>query len=201
MTETRKSMEKIGCEFNLLLAATGSVATIKIPLLVKKLKEKFGKISIKLILTKNAEFFIKPEEKEDMESLCGCQIYRDEDEWSSWKKIGDPILHVDLMKWADVLCIAPLDANTMAKLSNGICDNMLCSLCRAWDFKKPILIAPAMNTLMWSHPLTSLHVQTLLSWGYKLIAPISKKLACGDTGVGAMAEVDEIINLIELSMT
>ncbi|XP_066933638.1 phosphopantothenoylcysteine decarboxylase-like [Clytia hemisphaerica] len=162
MTETRESMEKTGCEFNLLLAATGSVATIKIPLLVKKLKEKFGK---------------------------------------NWKKIGDPILHIDLMKWADVLCIAPLDANTMAKLSNGICDNMLCSLCHAWDFKKPILIAPAMNTLMWSHPLTSLHVQTLLSWGYKMIAPISKKLACGDTGVGAMAEVDEIINSIELSMT
>ena len=74
--------------------------------------------------------------------------------------------------------IAPLSANTLAKLANGLADNLLTSVTRAWDFKKmkPILIAPAMNTMMWEHPVTNQHLETLSNWGYTIVPPISKTL-------------------------
>ena len=84
---------------------------------------------------------------------------------------------------------------------------------RAWDFKKPILVAPAMNTFMWDHPVTSQHLSTLKTWGYSVIDPCSKTLSefqhwktkliimhflvCGETGMGAMASVTTIIQTIE----
>ena len=94
--------------------------------------------------------------------------------------------------------MAPLDANTLAKLANGICDNLLVKVffslvqkfysflqtctARAWDMNKPFLVAPAMNTQMWEHFFTSKHLANLESLGYKIILPIQKKLACGETG-------------------
>ena len=64
------------------------------------------------------------------------RIHFDEEEWEAWKKRGDPVLHIELRKWAHVLLITPLSANTLAKISNGICDNLLTQVCRAWDMKK-----------------------------------------------------------------
>lgn len=104
-------------------------------------------------------------------------ILADEDEWSSWKCRGDPVLHIQLRNWADLAVIAPLSANTLAKLANGLADNLLSSVMRAWDFKKPILVAPAMNTFMWDHPVTSQHLSTLKTWGYSVIDPCSKTLS------------------------
>ena len=89
-----------------------------------------------------------------------------------------------------------MDANTLAKLSNGICDNLLTSVCRAWDFEKPIIFAPAMNTFMWDHPITSTQINTLKTWGYHEIPPIEKVLMCKDVGKGAMAEPDTIVNVV-----
>lgn len=83
------------------------------------------------------------------------QVLKDEDEWSCWSKREDPVLHIDLRKWADVLLVAPLSANTLAKLANGLCDNLLTCVARAWDFSRPLLVAPAMNTLMWESPFTA----------------------------------------------
>lgn len=186
-----------GKPFNLLIGSTGSVASVKVPILISKLKQKYEHIiSIKLILTENAKFFLKGKELATLSSMC--QIYDDPDEWINWKKIGDPILHIELMKEADMMIISPLDANTLAKLGNGMCDNLLCCVCRAWDFKKPIFFAPAMNTLMWQHPVTNVHTKNLKEFGYQMIDPISKRLACGDTGIGAMAEVDEIIKIVDM---
>ncbi|CEP19603.1 hypothetical protein [Parasitella parasitica] len=119
----------------------------------------------------------------------GCRTYREEDEWSGWKKITDPILHIELRNWADIMVIAPLDANTLGKIANGLCDNLLTCVLRAWDVNKPVIACPAMNTSMWHHPLTSRHLEILENvLKYNIIQPISKKLACGDTGLGAMAE-------------
>ena len=78
------------------------------------------------------------------------------------------------------------------QMANGLCDNLLTCVVRAWDFKKPLLFAPAMNTFMWDSPFTSQHVAVLEGLGAKMIPPISKKLACGDVGSGAMAEVGTI---------
>ena len=64
----------------------------------------------------------------------------DEEEWHQWQKKGDPVLHIELRKWADLLVVAPLSANTLAKLALGLCDNCLTSVVRAWDWSKPLLV-------------------------------------------------------------
>lgn len=84
----------------------------------------------------------------------------------------------------------------MAKAATGICDNLLSCLLRAWDFSKPLFACPAMNTAMWEHPVTQQHTRLLEAFGYQLISPVEKKLACGDVGMGAMASVDAIVEQI-----
>lgn len=82
--------------------------------------------------------------------------FHDSDEWTSWTKREDIVLHIELRKIASLLLIAPLSANTMAKLAHGICDNLLTSVFRCWDFKNkvPVIVAPAMNSHMYENPLT-----------------------------------------------
>lgn len=75
----------------------------------------------------------------------------------------------------------------------GLCDNLLSSVVRAWDWEaKPLLLAPAMNTAMWTSPLTGRHLESLKSMGAGVVPPIAKALACGDVGMGAMAEPEEV---------
>ena len=72
----------------------------------------------------------------------------------------------------------------------GLSDNLLLSIVRAWDYEKPLLVAPAMNTLMWNHPATVLHLRTLQQWGVRVIYPVSKVLACKDEGKNGLVNVD-----------
>ncbi|OGN07687.1 MAG: hypothetical protein A3B86_02525 [Candidatus Yanofskybacteria bacterium RIFCSPHIGHO2_02_FULL_38_22b] len=90
---------------------------------------------------------------------------------------------------------APLSANTLAKIASGITDNLLTSIVRAWDRNKKIIIAPAMNTHMWDHPATKEHLAVLIRWypHFVIIDPVVKTLECGDVGVGAMAEIGQIV--------
>ena len=177
---------------NLLICCTGSVASIKIPLLLQQLKDIIPGLSIKLVATQNSLHFF------DTTSLPeSVQLYTDSDEWDTWSKIGDKVLHIELRRWADMMLIAPCDANTMAKISGGICDNLLCCVVRAWDLAKPLLYCPAMNTAMWEHPLTGRQIAVLESFGYIRLGPISKVLACGDAGLGAMSEVADIVNSVK----
>jgi len=174
---------------NVLIGCTASVATIKLPILVEKLKA--HGFNVKVIVTERAKHFFDPKElPQDV------QLLTDEDEWKAWQKRGDPVVHIDLGKWADLMVIAPLDANSLAKISHGMCDNLLLCTVRAWDFTKPLLFCPAMNTRMYDHPLTSQQIDVLRSWGYIEVPSISKTLMCGDTGNGAMAEVGTIVEYI-----
>jgi phosphopantothenoylcysteine decarboxylase len=131
-------------------------------------------------------------------------------------------MHIDLREWADLLVVAPLSANTLAKFATGLCDNLLTSVARAWNFgstplikstdhdtstaagaidnkgcfySKPIILAPAMNTSMWDHPLTQQQLQIMQSFSSNVfvVQPQSKLLACGDVGNGALAPVEDII--------
>lgn len=204
---------------HLLLAATGSVATIKIPSIIKALAPHTHNLSIRVILTTNAHHFLGGQSAEQppvpsLLSLPGVEaVYDDAAEWGPepWHR-GADILHIELRRWADVLVIAPLSANTLAKLVHGMSDNLITSVCRAWDTdgqvdgrKKRIIVAPAMNTAMWRHPVTAKQIRVLEEdWGigndgwFQVLMPqATKVLACGDVGSGAMMEWTEIVKAIE----
>lgn len=165
---------------HILLAASGSVAAIKFPIIARCLSQW---AEVKAVCTSSSLKFIN---KQTMPTEV--PLYTDDDEWQGWKKIGDSVLHIELRRWADLLLIAPLSANTLAKCANGMCDNLLTCVVRAWDFDKPFLIAPAMNSFMWNSLFTARHLEVMEDLGAQLVSPIVKKLACGDVGNGAMAE-------------
>lgn len=183
-TDEEKSSTK-----KILVGCTGSVASIKIPLLVQELQHLDDKVEIKIVATDHALHFFERD-------TLSVPVLADTNEWEMWRSIQDPVLHIELRRWADILVIAPLDCNTLAKMSNGICDNLLTCVVRAWDLSKPLFFAPAMNTYMWQHPITAQQIGTLKTFGYKEIHCISKKLACGDEGFCAMAEVPTIVRHI-----
>lgn len=199
---------------HILLAASGSVATIKLPLIAAQLSS-YPNVSVRVVVTKSAEKFLQGQSAEQprLDALFDYdnieEYHVDNDEWvKPWVR-GDKILHIELRRWAHVLIIAPLSANTLAKMANGICDNLLTSVIRAWDTtgmidmrKKYIMIAPAMNTAMWRHPITRKQLKTINEdWkdsegedsSVILLKPMEKELACGDTGDGAMMDWKEIV--------
>ncbi|XP_041364070.1 phosphopantothenoylcysteine decarboxylase-like [Gigantopelta aegis] len=173
----------------ILIGCTGSVATIKLPGLVNELLNTDLKPEVKVVATEKATHFFDP-------TSLPVPVLLDQQEWECWKKRSDPVLHIELRRWADLMVIAPLDANTLAKLSHGLCDNLLTCVVRAWDLQRPLLFAPAMNTMMWEHPLTRQHLDVLLGLGYTHIPCVEKMLVCGDSGFGAMAEVSTIVSTI-----
>ncbi|UNI21272.1 hypothetical protein JDV02_007276 [Purpureocillium takamizusanense] len=203
---------------HLLLAASGSVATIKIPQIINGLAS-HSNLSIRLVLTSSAEHFLAGQSPEQptlaevrrLPNVDG--IYTDAAEWTRPWTRGAPILHVELRRWADVMVVSPLSANTMAKMVAGLCDNLLLSVVRAWDadgsidgVRKKIVVAPAMNTAMWRNPVTAKHVRTLEEdWGgsdgwVEVLRPITKGLACKDVGDGAMVEWEDIVAVVEAKL-
>jgi phosphopantothenoylcysteine decarboxylase len=229
---------------HLILAATGSVATIKIPLILYALSQ-HQNLSIRLVLSESARQFLQGQSAEQptVASLLAINnvdgIYFDEHEWTKPWVRGDSILHIELRRWADLMVVAPLSANGLAKISQGMSDNLVSSVIRAWDFnglidgarpglalpydmgktkeelatlpeafgdgrKKGIIVAPAMNTAMWSHPVTAKQLAVLeQEWGvgnggwFEVLRPMEKMLACGDTGSGAMRDWKDIVGVIE----
>jgi phosphopantothenoylcysteine decarboxylase len=176
---------------NIILGLTGSVATIKAPELAKALRD--AGHEVKIIATKSAMYFLP------YTDALGGKIYQDEDEWQHLNyERGDDVMHIEFRKWADAMIIAPLSANTLAKVAYGMSDNFLTCVARAWGGEKPLLIAPAMNTAMWEDPITNEQIELMRRrYNLKVIDPISKKLACGDIGKGAMASVETIVEAIK----
>lgn len=194
---------------HLLLAASGSVATIKLPLIIAAL-EKYPNLSIRVILTQTATRFLagQSEEQPTVKSLAAAPnvdgVYMDEDEWvEPWTRSAT-ILHIELRRWAHLLAIVPMSANLLAKVTGGLCDNLLTNVIRAWDVepvherRRIILAAPSMNSMMWIHPLTAKQLDVLNEWEwFEVLPPQVKTLACGDTGSGGMADWGEIVTIIE----
>ena len=128
-------------------------------------------------------------------------------EWAPYAAVGAcEILHLSLRAWADLLLVAPASAHTLAKLANGLADNLLTCTARAWPFRadgrfsKPVLLAPAMNPDMWHHRVTALHLSSLRSWGAQIIEPVEKRLACGETGIGGLAAVCDIVAAVRAAL-
>ncbi|MBI3822331.1 MAG: phosphopantothenoylcysteine decarboxylase [Planctomycetes bacterium] len=185
---------------NVLLGVTGSVAAIYTPELYRELRN--AGHAVQLVATKSSLYFFDAAaiEATPVGSRNKEIVILDDDEWpNAHYQRGDPVLHIDLRRWADVLLIAPCDANTLAKLALGITDNCLTCVYRAWDATRPVILAPAMNTLMWEHPATARHLAQItadLRGSLRIAPPISKTLACDDIGVGAMAERPAILNVV-----
>ena len=209
---------------NVLLGVTGSVAALRTPELYRLLKR--AGHAVRIVATQASLYFFDPAEIDPLDPARPARnpqaVSLDEDEWPGrgegrrWQR-GEPVLHIRLRRWADLLLIAPLDANTLAKLANGLSDNCLTCVWRAWDTSRPVVLAPAMNTLMWEHPATVRHLRQLaadvglphhamdpdpgrlIDWinrvspRLRVVPPQEKTLACGDSGIGAMAGLDEII--------
>jgi phosphopantothenoylcysteine synthetase/decarboxylase len=119
----------------------------------------------------------------------------------AWSRKGDSVLHIELRRWADLLLIAPASANTIAKAANGICDNLLLCVLRAWDPLRPVICCPAMNTRMMDHPSLISHFALLKSYGYEIIEAEMKELACGDIGKGALASVSTIVSRCRVALS
>jgi len=186
----------------IILGITGSVATVLTPKLSAALLA--AEHDIKIVATDPALYFLKtpPFYPEKLILECANQeieVFVDKSEWPSggYHK-NDPVRHIEFRDWADILLIAPLSANTLAKIALGLADNFLSCIARAWPKEKPLIIAPAMNTEMWLDPITAEQIQALQKRFQivKLVEPISKQLACGDIGAGAMADINTIIKTI-----
>lgn len=194
-----------------VLVATGSVASVKVPQLACMLCFDVA-AEVVILLTDAAEamagrvarrYAPAPvlAEFEALQAAGRVRILRDADEWEGYADVtGDLVVHIELRKWADAAVVAPCSANTLAKVALGLCDNLATSFVRAWNPEKPIVFAPAMNTLMWEHPATAQHLRTLEAWGYGIVPPVSKLLACGDRGRGALAEPGEIVVALERAL-
>ena len=111
--------------------------------------------------------------------------------------ISDPT-HIQLAKSTELVLIAPATANVIGKMAGGIADDLLTTFVLA--VRCPILLAPAMNTQMWTHPAVQSNVAALRSRGVKIVEPGEGRLACGDTGAGRLSEPDELVRAVEVEM-
>ena len=165
---------------NILIGITGGIAAYKILELIRLYKK--NNANVKVIMTDNAVNFVTPL---TVRTLSNNPVYI--------KQFEEENLfpeHVSLGEWADIFVIAPASANTIGKIANGICDNLLTSI--ACAFPKPVLVAPAMNCEMWNNVFVQENIQKLEKAGYNIIAPEAGFLACGTTGIGRLCAVEKI---------
>lgn len=182
---------------NVLLAVSGSISCYKAYDLARALVRRNH--CVKMILTKGALNFIKPQ---TFRYLGVKAVYTHDDDFCYPRQEADaPVLHVSLARWADKLIVAPLSANTASRLARGEASDLLTSLFLSLDSRKPILVFPAMNTKMLSHPFTRENLASLekiKSLSQVFVHPgHSGLLACGDEGNGKLPEIEEIVALSE----
>jgi phosphopantothenoylcysteine decarboxylase/phosphopantothenate--cysteine ligase len=168
----------------IVLGMTGGVACYKVAELTRALVK--AGASVQVVMTASATQFITPV---TMQALSGQTVYTDA--WDS--RIPNNMPHIDLTRDADAILIAPCSTNFMAKLANGLCDDLLSTLCIARPAHLPLLIAPAMNVEMWQNAATQRNVATLRQDGLQLLGPAAGAQACGETGYGRMLEPEELL--------
>lgn len=170
----------------IILGVTGSIAAYKIASLASMLAKQ--KADVHVIMTKNASNFITPI---TFESLTGNKCLIDTFD----RNFEHQVEHVSLAKQADVCMIAPASANVIAKMAYGIADDMLTTTILACKCKK--IVAPAMNTNMYTNPIVIDNMEKLKTYGFEVIKPDNGYLACGDTGEGKMPSPEVLYSYIE----
>lgn len=172
---------------NILLGVTGGIAVYKSPGICSRLK-KLG-ANTKVVMTEGAMEFITPI---TFQTMTNNFVYTDTFEKNPPKP---EVEHIELAKWADAIVIAPATANTIAKIANGIADNLLTNILLAQ--RSEVIIVPAMNTFMLNNPMTRANIEKLKSIGYHILGTKVDLLACNDLGDGKMLEPEEIVDEID----
>ncbi len=174
MDEHGESNQKI------LLGITGGIAAYKSAELVRRLQNQ--SCTVKVVMTAAAEKFIGAL---TFQALTGEPVYHD-----MYQSSGDAMEHIELARWADKIIIAPASANFIAKLTHGLADDLLSTLCLAAEV--PIYVAPAMNQAMWKNPATQNNISILQQRGIHFLGPDQGQQACGETGPGRLLDPQEI---------
>lgn len=170
---------------NILIGVSGGIAAYKVPLFVRLLvKEGYN---VKVVLTKSAEGLVGIDA---LRTLTGNPVYTE--------RVGEyDMNHIRLEEWADLFIVAPATANTIAKITHGIADNLLSTL--FLSIKAPILIAPAMNVNMWENRATQANIKTLIERDISVLPVGFGELACGVIGAGRMVEVEDLLSYVKLA--
>jgi len=169
----------------ILLGITGGIAAYK----AAELARRFVKagVEIQVVMTESAQRFIGAQ---TFQALTGRTVRT-----SLWDEHAEAAMgHIELARWPDAIVVAPASANFLARLANGLADDLLATLCLATD--KPIFAAPAMNRLMWSNAATQANLALLRSRGVHIIGPGSGDQACGEVGEGRMSEPVDIVDAV-----
>lgn len=165
----------------ILLGITGGIAAYKSAILARRLID--AGATVKVVMTTGAQAFIQPL---TFQALTGNPVHTDLLDPDAEAAMG----HIELARWAECILIAPATANTIAKISQGMADDLLTTLCLATD--APLCIAPSMNRLMWNNPATQSNCKLLKSRGVTFFGPADGAQACGETGAGRMLEPEDI---------
>jgi phosphopantothenoylcysteine decarboxylase/phosphopantothenate--cysteine ligase len=171
----------------LILGVSGGIAAYKACDLASRLVKEQAAVTV--VLTRVARRFVTPY---SFQALTGRPCITGMFHRIAWDQSAFP--HLDPVREADLVVIAPATANLMARLAAGLAGDVLTALCLS--ARCPVLVCPAMNVRMWEHPATQRNARTLAGFGYRLFGPASGPLACGDTGVGRMLEPPEIVEEI-----
>lgn len=169
----------------ILLAVTGGIAAYKALLLVRALTE--AGAEVRVVMTAHATEFVTPM---SFQALTGHPVRTALFDADHEAAMG----HIELARWPDLVVLAPCTANTLAKAALGLADDLLSTLLLATD--KPVMVAPAMNRLMWQHPATRQHLETLRARGVTCVGPGDGAQACGESGAGRMSEPAEIVDAV-----
>lgn len=168
----------------IVLGVTGSIGAYRSADIIRHLRDMgYG---VTCVMTHRAQKFVAPI---TMEALTERRVYTD-----LFDTTGGPIVHTALADRARLVLVAPATANIIAKMANGVADDMLSCVLLATRAK--VLIAPAMNVHMWQHPAVQRNVTTLKRLGYRFVGPDVGKLACGYEAIGHLAEIDEILRVV-----
>ena len=169
----------------ILLGISGGIAAYKSAELTRRLRDQGAEVRV--VMTPAATEFITPL---TLQALSGNPVHTELLDHAAEAAMG----HIELARWADTVVIAPATANFIARLSNGIADDLLSALCLATT--APLLVAPAMNQQMWRNPATQENIARLQARGITLLGPASGAQACGETGPGRLLDPDEIVPAI-----
>ena len=172
----------------ILLGVTGGIAAYKAPVLVRRLIDHGAQVQV--VMTDGACEFIKPLV---FQAVSGHEVHTELLDDKAEAGMG----HIELARWADIVLLAPCTANTLAKLTVGLADDLLSTLCLATT--APVVIAPAMNTVMWEHAATVANTKTLQARGVTVLGPGVGSQACGETGAGRMLEPDDIVAALQVA--